>query len=163
MGMPSGVRRSPSRPAPWPARSEIRPDMDRSWLLSLNVMPRRISSRFEAWAGLELDQHGPLLHRLAGLDQDAGDDARCLRTELVLHLHGLHDDDALAGLDGLARLDLHADDEAGHGGADRFGPGRRCGGGRGGAEGVGAFVGDLDVEGAAVQLHGPAAAPSAAG
>src|SRR5690606_8231634 len=100
---------------------------------------------------------------LAGLDEDAGDDAWRGRAELVLHLHGLHDDDALAGLDGLAGLDLDADDEAGHGRADGRWPGGRRDGGGDLAEGAGALVEDVGVEGDAVEVEGPAAGPETAG
>src|SRR5690606_15087565 len=126
-------------------------------------MTRLASSRFETSAGFELDEHGPLLHRLAGLHEDAGDDARRIRAELVLHLHRLHDDDALAGLDGLPGLDFDADDEPGHGCADGLWPGRGRGGCCGGAKGVGALVRDLDVEGVAIQLERPLAGTVAAG
>ena len=40
--------------------------------------------------------------------------------ELVLHLHGLEHDQALAGRDRPARLDVHPDDEAGHGRRDHL-------------------------------------------
>ena len=40
---------------------------------------------------------------VAGLGQDVGDDAVVLGLEDVLHLHGLDDDEVLAGADFLAR------------------------------------------------------------
>lgn len=63
---------------------------------------------------LQLEQRISHIHRLAGLDVDLRHRAVVLGPDLVLHLHGFEDEDALAGGDFLAFLDEEGDDATGH-------------------------------------------------
>nr|DAZ22942.1 MAG TPA: hypothetical protein [Caudoviricetes sp.] len=66
---------------------------------------------------------------VAGVDSsalgncDGGNGARAGSEDLVLHLHGLEDEEQIAFLDGLTGGDLHIEDGAGHGAGDSAGAG----------------------------------------
>ena len=57
--------------------------------------------------------------RVAARDGDRADDAADARLDHVLHLHGFHDQQLVAGAHHLAFAHRHADDRALHGGRDR--------------------------------------------
>src|SRR5262245_59607117 len=63
----------------------------------------------------QLDERRPRRDGLSWRAADRGDDSRARRLELVLHLHGLDDHEALALLDALARRDEHGAARPGHG------------------------------------------------
>ena len=61
------------------------------------------------------DQDVVLAHPLARRDVDSADHAGAWGADLVLHLHGFQDEQALARAHLLTRLDQHRDDNPGHG------------------------------------------------
>ena len=67
--------------------------------------------------------------QVAGVDNvalahiDAGNGAVLRSADLVLHLHGLEDQQGVASLDGVTGLDLDIQDIAGHGSGDGDGTG----------------------------------------
>ena len=63
---------------------------------------------------LDEQQRMALVDRLAGLDRNPPHIAARRAPDLVLHLHGIHDQQRLTGSDGIALLDRKADDRALH-------------------------------------------------
>ncbi len=72
-----------------------------------------------------LEQHGVRRHRVAWSDRHAADGTRVFRDHLVLHLHGLKDQERLADVDSITRPDGHTEDGAGERRQDRRGGIRR--------------------------------------
>ena len=76
---------------------------------------------------LDEQQRVTLVDRLARLDGDAPHVAARRAADLVLHLHGVHDQQRLAGRHGIALLHREADDRALHRRRHRHGALRRIG------------------------------------
>ena len=94
---------------------------------------------------------------------DGRDHAGALGTELVLHLHGLHDGHPLPRLHHVAHLHLHLHHQPGHGRPDGGGA-EGAGSGAGHLlDGPGALVHGPGLEAAAVHVQLPAALPAPAG
>src|SRR5437879_2900112 len=87
-----------------------------SALSGMRTRARRSRAIFSASvAESPLTFDGARIYRLAGLDANLLHRARHRRLELVFHLHGLQDDQPVAGRDRLADRDLDHNHPSGHG------------------------------------------------